>query len=106
MVALLTRSRLDPRGCVWRVVRLLAAALCVASRAAALDPDKALTQFGHDVWQLEQGLPQNTVYAIAQTPDGYLWLGTAEGLVRFDGVRFQVFDRRNTPDIPSNVITA
>jgi signal transduction histidine kinase/ligand-binding sensor domain-containing protein len=41
-----------------------------------------------DAWRVEEGLPDNTVDAIAQTPDGYLWLGTQGGLVRFDGVRF------------------
>ena len=67
--------------------------------AQALDPGKAITQYMHDVWQTEQGLPQNTVTAVAETPDGYLWLGTREGLVRFDGVRFTVFDTRTTPEL-------
>jgi signal transduction histidine kinase/ligand-binding sensor domain-containing protein/CheY-like chemotaxis protein len=79
--------------------------LLAGAPAAAIDPAKSLSQFAHDVWQIEHGLPQNTVYAIAQTPDGYLWLGTAEGLVRFDGVRFSVFDRRNTPAISSNIVS-
>ena len=39
-------------------------------------------------WQTDDGLPQNSVYAITQTSDGYLWVGTREGLARFDGVRF------------------
>ena len=69
------------------------------ARPAAGPPASTATT----LWQIEQGLPQNTVNAVAQTPDGYLWLGTAEGLVRFDGVRFVVFDRRNTPAIPNNV---
>jgi signal transduction histidine kinase/ligand-binding sensor domain-containing protein len=50
-------------------------------------------------WQLEQGLPQISVTSIAQTHDGYLWLGTFNGLARFDGVRFTVFNARNTPDL-------
>jgi signal transduction histidine kinase/ligand-binding sensor domain-containing protein/CheY-like chemotaxis protein len=82
------------------------AAILWGASAQALDPGKAPTQYGHDAWQIEQGLPQNTVNAIAQTPNGYLWLGTAEGLVRFDGVRFVAFDRRNTPAIPNNVVSA
>ena len=45
----------------------------------------------------EQGLPENTVESIAQTPDGYLWVGTQEGLARFDGVRFVSFSRRTEP---------
>ena len=58
------------------------------------------------VWQDKDGLPQNSVLAIARTRDGYLWLGTVEGLVRFDGVRFTVFDRTNTPEIGNSHITA
>jgi ligand-binding sensor domain-containing protein len=46
-----------------------------------------------DSWAIENGLPQNSVNDILQTPDGYLWLATFGGLVRFDGVRFVVFDR-------------
>jgi ligand-binding sensor domain-containing protein/signal transduction histidine kinase/DNA-binding NarL/FixJ family response regulator/HPt (histidine-containing phosphotransfer) domain-containing protein len=55
-------------------------------------------------WQNEQGLPQNTVASIAQTPDGYLWLATQEGLVRFDGVRFQIFLADNAAGLASNSI--
>ena len=62
-----------------------------------LDPEKAITQYMHDSWQIEEGLPQNTVQAIIQTRDGYLWLGTEEGVVRFNGTTFEVFDRTNTP---------
>jgi len=57
-----------------------------------------------DAWQAENGLPQNTVTCIAQTRDGYLWLGTLNGLARFDGVRFVVFGAHNTPDLRSNRI--
>jgi signal transduction histidine kinase/ligand-binding sensor domain-containing protein len=55
-------------------------------------------------WQVEQGLPQISITSIAQTPDGYLWLGTFNGLVRFDGVRFVVFDEGNTPALGSSRI--
>ena len=54
------------------------------------------------VWQDQDGLPANGIFSIAQTPDGYLWLATAEGLARFDGVRFTTFDSTNTPAIKSN----
>lgn len=57
-----------------------------------LDPGKALTQYNLDVWTTADELPQNSVTAIVQTRDGYLWLGTYGGLVRFDGVRFTIFD--------------
>ena len=62
------------------------------------------TQYGHETWQTEQGLPQNTVQALLQTRDGYLWLGTKEGLARFDGLHFTVFDKHNTPQIQHNQI--
>jgi len=68
-----------------------------ASRAPGLNSATALSQYGRDVWDSDTGLPQNSVDAILQTRDGYLWLGTQEGLVRFDGVRFTVFDSRNSP---------
>ncbi len=56
--------------------------------AAALSPGRSLTQAQHRIWQVPQGLPRASVYAVAQSHDGYLWLGTDDGLVRFDGVRF------------------
>jgi ligand-binding sensor domain-containing protein len=62
-----------------------------------LDPSTPLPQYGHDVWTSDSGLPQNSITAILQTRDGYLWLGTQEGLARFDGVRFVTFDSRNAP---------
>ena len=49
-------------------------------------------------------MPQNSVHAIAQTPNGYLWLGTEEGLARFDGVKFTTYDEADTPGLPSNYI--
>jgi signal transduction histidine kinase/ligand-binding sensor domain-containing protein len=57
-------------------------------------------------WQVEQGLPQNKVTAVIQTHDGYLWLGTYNGLARFDGVRFTVFDDNNTPELRSSRVTS
>lgn len=57
-------------------------------------------------WQVEQGLPQNKVTAVVQTRDGYLWAGTYNGLARFDGVHFTVFDDNNTPELHSRRITS
>lgn len=59
-------------------------------------------EYGLDAWTTANGLPQNTVTGIAQTPDGYLWLSTFDGLARFDGVRFTVFDKGNTKGIVNN----
>jgi len=89
-------------------VWLLAAALALfatARPALALDPHLAISQYVFDNWQIQQGLPQNSVEALARTPDGYLWLASHEGLVRFDGVHFTVFDRANTPLLRSRIIT-
>jgi len=58
------------------------------------------------VWQTENGLPQNAVTAIVQTRDGYLWLGTYNGLARFDGVRFVVFADGSTPGLQSSRVTS
>ncbi len=74
----------------------------IAARAS-LDPNEAIRQYLHQSWQTAQGLPQNSVLSIAQTPDGYLWLGTEEGLVRFDGVHFTLFDK-NTASLKSNLV--
>ena len=65
--------------------------------ALGLDPSRTLTQYGHRIWQAQQGLPQGTIYSILQTHEGYLWLGTQTGLIRFDGVRFE------THAAPANV---
>jgi signal transduction histidine kinase/ligand-binding sensor domain-containing protein/CheY-like chemotaxis protein len=77
------------------VVLVSLAALLAATPVRALDPARPLPLYSLDVWR--DGLPQYTVQALAQTPDGYLWFGTFEGLVRFNGLQFEVFDPQNTP---------
>jgi diguanylate cyclase (GGDEF)-like protein len=80
--------------------------LFLAGNALALDPSRALTQSRFSVWTSNSGLPQNTIDAILQTRDGYLWMGTEEGLVRFDGVRFVVSDRQNAPALRSSFVSS
>ena len=76
--------------------------LLVANRASgATVPEK---KYCVDVWGTAQGLPQNSVISMIQTQDGYLWFGTLNGLVRFDGIRFSVFDESNTPGLKSSRI--
>jgi len=79
---------------VWNFTINLLAVMWVASSAhgAARTGDYLV-----DVWTSETGLPDSSVAAIAQTPDGYLWVGTYNGLARFDGVRFVTFNPANTP---------
>ncbi len=62
----------------------------------------AQAQFRIDRWTTNEGLPQNSITSLIQTRDGYLWMTTNDGLVRFDGVRFTVFNRNNSPVFPSN----
>jgi signal transduction histidine kinase/ligand-binding sensor domain-containing protein len=69
-------------------------------------PGRAAAQYRLEAWTVDRGLPQNIVTAIQQTRDGYLWVATLDGLARFDGVRFTIFDKHNTPGISSNRFTA
>jgi signal transduction histidine kinase/ligand-binding sensor domain-containing protein len=93
----------------------IAAAWLLASSATGLalglglEPTTPLASYGRQAWGMENGLPQNTVQALAQTPDGFIWLGTEVGLVRFDGNGFQVFDKNtalgtNGSALPGNDI--
>jgi len=85
-------------------ISIIAVAALLGSTAAglALEPSIPLASYGRQAWGMENGLPQNTVQALAQTRDGFVWLGTEVGLVRFDGVGFQVFDRNSSPALPGN----
>jgi len=66
----------------------------------------ALAEYRFDVWTAaDSGLPQNSVRAVLQSRDGYLWVGTLDGLARFDGVRFTVFTKANSPGLPGNRTT-
>ncbi len=76
---------------------VLAAGLLWAGAGHALPPDRLPTQYVHDQWTMEDGLPQDIVTGLAQTRDGYLWLGTQQGLVRYDGLEFVVFDPLSRP---------
>ena len=66
----------------------------------------AITPYGVRAWQTDDGLPQNSVHAIAQSREGYLWVGTREGLVRFDGVRFAALGEAAPPELRQGWITA
>ena len=66
------------------------AGVWLAHSALALDPTRAFSQYVHDYWDSDNGFPGGAVYAICQTQDGYLWIGTERGLVRFDGFQFKL----------------
>jgi ligand-binding sensor domain-containing protein len=78
--------------------------LFFAVAAFARDPAPGSRDYVVDTWQAEDGLPQNSVTALAQTRDGYLWVGTQDGLARFDGVRFVLFHALTTPCIHNSRI--
>src|SRR5437588_309064 len=80
--------------------------LCLVPAASALDPSTAITQYHQEVWREGDGLPQGSIQAMIQTRDGYLWVGTRDGLARFDGVKFTVFHTENSPGLESNDIRA
>jgi ligand-binding sensor domain-containing protein len=71
--------------------------LLAAAPVLCLDSNRSLTQYMHRIWQSPQGLPPATVRSIIQSRDGYVWLGTDRGLVRFDGVRFTVLPDLTAP---------
>ncbi len=85
---------------------LAPAALAQKPALPSLDPNKSLTQFVLEAWGDENGLPHGNITSITQTPDGYLWLATAGGLVRFDGMRFVVYNFENTPAFKNNILRA
>jgi ligand-binding sensor domain-containing protein len=81
---------------------IAATLLGCAAQGLTLEPSTPLASYGRQAWGMENGLPQNTVQALAQTRDGFVWLGTEVGMVRFDGNGFQVFDRNSSPALPGN----
>ncbi|MFT3829042.1 MAG: two-component regulator propeller domain-containing protein [Opitutaceae bacterium] len=94
------------------LIRLVALALgCFAlGRAHAADLRTIVGPHGQTyvlrAWQTEDGLPQNSISAITETTDGYLWIGTYGGVARFDGVRFENFDSTNTPGLADTQIVS
>ncbi|HYK36572.1 two-component regulator propeller domain-containing protein [Alloacidobacterium sp.] len=67
--------------------------------------DRTIGQFVHTSWSAKDGAPGN-VYALAQTPDGFLWLGTMQGLYRFDGITFERYEPQSGPAFPSSFVTS
>ncbi len=97
-----TPMRTTVRHVTQRLLRICLFGIVTAAWLAA--PAAAAYRF--DSWTADDGLPQNIVTAITQTRDGYLWIATLDGLARFDGVRFTVFTRSNSPGIETNRFTA
>src|ERR1700678_2147227 len=79
-----------------RIIRLLAHLTILF---CLVEP--ALAQYGVEVWTVDNGMPENEIRGITQTPDGYLWIATFNGLARFDGIHLTLFNR-DTPGLLSN----
>ena len=84
---------------------MLAAMLIASTCAFALNPTLDVGQYAHTAWKIRDGFAKGSILSIAQTPDGYLWLGTAFGLYRFDGVRNVLWQPPPDQQLPSNTIT-
>jgi len=78
--------------------------VCFANSASTLGANKAPSPYIRDEWGAEQGFPGGPVHAIAQTPDGYLWIGTEKGLVRFDGLSFRLFQQFDATTLPGGPV--
>ncbi len=89
---------------LWLLRPLLLLPLLWSGWTLGLDPLRNISEFSHEVWTTEHGLPQNTVHSITQTRDGFIWIATEEGLARFDSLGFTVFDKQNTAELRSNDI--
>ncbi len=83
-------------------VLILLIIISVINILAQEDINKEISQYVRQNWKIEQGLPQNSLSSIAQTPDGYLWFGSKEGLIRFDGINFLCYNNKNTPEFIVN----
>ena len=85
---------------------LLWVMLTSSACAFALDPSLDVSQYAHTAWKTRDGFTKGTIFSIAQTPDGYLWLGTEFGLVRFDGVQAIPWQPPQGEQLPSSWINA
>jgi ligand-binding sensor domain-containing protein len=72
----------------WQLLLLGLGVILFGTQLFALDPTRTVFQYNIQTWNRQNGLPFNRISSIVQTPDGYLWMGTQNGLVRFDGVEF------------------
>ena len=99
------RTMEKPRRRGWYVIFMIAYLLLAwCPSAFALNPALDINQYAHTSWQMRDGFPKSQITSFAQTPDGYLWLGTEFGLIRFDGVRNVPWRPPANQDLPSNII--
>ena len=104
-----SRRTIVSRACRWSASRVLfvaVALLCLPRPGRALDPSIPVTQYLHETWSADTDAFQGLVHNITQTKDGYLWFSRDGGVVRFDGVSFKVFSKKNVPEMTNTAIQA
>ena len=92
-------GKMRTKAVIWLAL-LLGTSVCVSALDSSLD----VSQYAHTVWKIREGFTKGTIFSMAQTPDGYMWLGTEFGLVRFDGVRAIPWQPPAGEHLPSNYI--
>ena len=93
-----------PRGS--RLLAILLLGIVFVTRGFALEPDRQISQYGHTAWRVQDGSFSGAPTSIAQTQDGYIWIGTNSGLLRFDGVKFESFAAPKEEPLRNTSITA
>src|ERR1700722_15187542 len=97
---------LTNNGHIWRLLLILFLLLFPALDSIwAVDPSKQISQYAHTSWRRQDGIFNGIPDSITQTTDGYVWIGTEAGLMRFDGVRFVKWTPPNGSQLPSTFIT-
>ncbi len=81
------------------LIAIMAGGITGPSPGFALDPAKELTQYQYTNWGVKDGLGNTEVLDMTQTRDGYLWIANFGGIVRFDGIKFIIYDRANYPNL-------
>ena len=104
MPGIVRSARERARQLVALTTKLACILLVSSSFAFALDPSLDVSQYAHTAWKVSEGFSKGTIYSIAQTPDGYLWLGTDFGLLRFDGVRATPWQPPGDQHLPSSTV--
>jgi ligand-binding sensor domain-containing protein/signal transduction histidine kinase len=98
------RNRLFSRRWLLELAKAGLAIACCANVTLAIDRNRTLGQYVHDSWGIDRGFPDETVTSIAQTRDGYLWIGTNKSLIRFDGLSFQRFQQAVPASLPIGAV--
>src|SRR5437660_1723978 len=97
-------SKLRLRSCIAVARGTFFVALLASPAYCSLDPKLAIDRYVQQSWRADSGLPQQSITALAQSRDGFLWVGTEKGLARFDGATFTTYEKANTPEFRSSCV--